>query len=61
MNKSKTISVGNTQKFTKQQLLQSEKFFDRKDAVNALLEEDKEYSADEAQKLIDDFMKGQVK
>ncbi len=48
-------------KFTKEQLLQSERFFNRKDILAALLTNDKEYSFEQAEQLIDDYMKGKVK
>lgn len=47
--------------FSKEQLLMSERFADRKDALNALLTSDKQYSISEVEKLLDNFLKGKVK
>ena len=48
-------------RFTKKQLLGSKRFEERKDALGAILSDTETYTVDEAQKLLDDFMKGQVK
>lgn len=48
-------------KFTKEQLLASKRFSDRKDLINALLLENKKYSIEEADKKITEFLKGKVK
>ena len=48
-------------KFSKEQLLKSQKYKDERDLINALLKEDKKYSLSDVDKLIDDFMKGKVK
>lgn len=47
--------------FTKAQILTSKKYANRKDLVGALLAEDKTYTADEADALIEKYLKGQVK
>lgn len=47
-------------KFTKTQIVDSKKYKIRKDLVNALLDEDKLYSFDEVDKLINKFMKSKV-
>lgn len=47
--------------FTKAQLLTSKKYANRRDLVGALLAEDKTYTADEADALIEKYLKGQVK
>ncbi|MFR0018661.1 MAG: hypothetical protein ACLRU3_01770 [Paraclostridium sp.] len=47
-------------KFTKSQIVNSKKYRIRKDLVNALLDEDKLYSFDEVDKLINKFMKSKV-
>lgn len=51
----------NENKFSKEQILKSEKYKDKRDLINALLKEDKRYSLSDVDKLIDDFMKGKVK
>ena len=48
-------------KFTKEQLLNSNKYKHNKDALSVLLEEDRSYSIQEVEKLLTDFMKGKVK
>lgn len=47
--------------FTKEQILSSKKYKKRRDLLGVLLEDKKEYSFDEVDKLIDDFMKRGVK
>lgn len=46
--------------FTKQQLIKSKRFENRRDALNALLDDSKSYTINQAQAVIDKFMKGQV-
>lgn len=48
-------------KFTKEQLVSSKKFSKYKDILSATLEGGKEYTAKEAQEIIENFMKGKVK
>ena len=48
-------------KYTKEQLLESAKFGDRPDLVNALLHDGELYTVEEAEKVINKFMKGKVK
>lgn len=45
-------------KFTKHQLLKSKKYAHRQDALNALLKDDKTYSFDEVDEILDKFYKG---
>lgn len=47
--------------FTKNQLIRSRKFKSYRDALNVLLNESKEYTIGEVEKLLADFMKGKVK
>ncbi len=47
--------------FTKEQLLSSERFRDRRDLLNALLKGDKLYSVSQAEGMIEIYMKGKVK
>lgn len=47
--------------FTKEQLLSSERFRGKRDLLNALLEEDKTYTASQAEEMIEKYMKGKVK
>lgn len=43
--------------FTKESLLQSIKYADRKDLLNALLEENKEYTIKEVDSIIENFQR----
>lgn len=47
--------------FTRDQLLYSERFRGKRDLLNALLEEDKTYTALQAEEMIEKYMKGKVK
>lgn len=47
--------------FTKEQLLSSEKYAGRRDALTAILEDGKTYTTAEADQLLDKFMKTEVK
>lgn len=48
-------------KFSKSQLINSQRFSKRRDLLNAVLKDDEQYSIAEAQAAIDKFMKGKVK
>jgi len=56
-----TAPAKSVTKFTKAQLLSAKRFEGRKDALGAVLSDTETYTVEEAQKLLDDFMKGQVK
>lgn len=56
-NKSE-IKTENT--YTKDQILMSEKYAKRRDLVNALLEDDKEYTIAEVDEMMEKFLKGKV-
>lgn len=47
--------------FSKEQILSSKRYRDKKDLVNVLLKNEKSYSLDQVDDLIDKFMKGKVK
>ena len=49
------------QKFSKGQLIGSERFSGRRDLLTAMLSEEKMYSVFEAEKIIEKFLKGKVK
>ena len=56
-----TISETTTEsKFTKVQLVNSKKYANRRDLLTAMLKDGESYSHGEANKLIEDFMKGVV-
>jgi hypothetical protein len=46
--------------FSKEQLVASKKFKDHSDLVNALLEDDKTYSLEEVEMMVEKYMKGKV-
>ena len=48
-------------RFTKAQLINSKKYSNNKDMLAALLKDGESYSHGEVNKLIEDFMKGEVK
>ena len=48
-------------KFSKDQLLKSERYQQRRDLLSALLDEKNSYSHSDVEQIINDFMKGTVK
>ncbi len=48
-------------RYTKDQLIRSERYRSQRDLIRALLDDRKEYSAVEAEEIINQFMKGRVK
>lgn len=62
MEKDKKIEVKTTEsKYSKEQLLKSKKYSNRKDLLVVLLDDKKEYSFAEVEAEIDKFMKRGVK
>ncbi|MFL8797994.1 hypothetical protein Q3228_18955 [Clostridioides difficile] len=55
---SKTLSKGTDYKFTKEQIVNSKKYVNRKDLLNAILKENELYSFSEVEEIINNFMKG---
>jgi hypothetical protein len=49
---------GKTPTFTKARLLKSKKYFGRRDALSALLKDDKTYTHDDVQQILEKFYKG---
>ena len=47
--------------FSKEQILVSARFANRRDLVDALLDEDKSYTIETVDNLVEKYMKGQVK
>ena len=47
--------------FTKEQIINSDKFEDKKDVLNVILKENEKYSINEVLELIDEFLKEEVK
>lgn len=60
MAKGKKVETIIEDRFTKQQIVNSKKFKDNVDLLNALLKDDKLYTLEEVNKTIEDFMKGKV-
>ncbi|MFL8713017.1 hypothetical protein Q3304_19770 [Clostridioides sp. GD02377] len=58
INLSKTLNKEDSYKFTKEQIVNSRKYVNRKDLLNATLKENELYSFSEAEEIIDKFMKG---
>lgn len=50
----------NNVKHTKESIMSSSKYADYKDVINILLDKDMEHSTDEVDKMIDEFLKGEV-
>lgn len=50
----------NVPTFKKSQLMASKRYQNKVDLVDALLSDDKEYTLDEVDKIIDNFLKGKV-
>lgn len=44
-------------KFTKEQILKSKKYIEKRDLINALLNDEESYSLQEVDEMIDKFMK----
>ena len=51
----------NEQKFSKEQILASARYANRRDLVDALLYEDKSYTIETVDNMIEKYKKGQVK
>ena len=50
----------NNVKHTKESIMLSSRYADCKDVINILLDKDTEYSTDEVDKMIDEFLKDEV-
>ncbi|WP_334303808.1 hypothetical protein [Clostridioides difficile] len=55
---SKTLGKEENYKFTKEQIVNSKKYVNRKDLLNAILKENELYSFSEVEDRINKFMKG---
>ena len=51
---------GTERVFSKEQLISSSKYIARRDLLDALLDDNKEYSINETETIIERFMKGKV-
>ncbi len=47
--------------YTKQAILNSERYYTKKDLVNALLDNDKKYTLQEVDSIINKYLKGVIK
>lgn len=53
--------TGRPDSFTKEQILSSKRYQDRRDAISVVLEDGKSYFLAEVDEMIEKFMKGKVK
>ena len=60
MKTSKKESKITEEKYTKNQIVRSKTFIDNKDLLNAVLKEDKSYSKQEINKIIENYKKGKL-
>lgn len=56
----KTETIKEESKFTKEQILSSTKYANRRDALGVILSDDKTYTQEQVDTLLDKFMKGKV-
>ncbi|WFD12210.1 hypothetical protein [Tepidibacter hydrothermalis] len=56
-----TVESVEVMTFSKEKIISAKKYSNRKDILNELLEDGKEYSFDQVDTLMDDYMKGKVK
>lgn len=56
----KEVNEKQEAKFTKEQILASKKYTNRRDALSAILADGKEYTCTQVDSLLDEFMKGKV-
>lgn len=54
-NKSNDIA-----KFTKEQFLQSKRFYENRDILDVILDDDKNYSFDEVEEILKTFLESEV-
>lgn len=59
--KAETLESRQAPQFTKEQILASARYQNRRDLVNALLNDGKGYTMEAVDRMIDNFMKGRVK
>ena len=59
MKKGETVEKAEA--FSKSSIMMSKRFSNRKDALSFLLEDEESYTIEQVDKILDDYMKGQVK
>lgn len=60
MKTSKKENNVTEEKYTKNQIVKSKTFINNKDLLNAILKDDKSYSKQEINKIIENYKKGKV-
>ena len=60
MGEKQEVNQKQVTKFPKEKLLKSQKYSNQKDVMNVILDDDKDYSFEEVDTKINEFMKGQV-
>lgn len=55
------MGISNTQRFFKEQLIKSPKFTEYRDILIFLMEDEKKYSIDETEKLIENYLRMEAK
>ena len=61
MAKKNTEDIEQNAAFTKEQILNSKKYRNRRDALGVVLKDDESYTIADIESLLDGFMKGKVK
>ncbi len=61
MTKATTAEAPAATKYTKEQLIRSERYMIRRDLLGALLKDSKRYTIEEVDTLLQNYMKGKVK
>lgn len=61
MVKNTTAESTAVSKYSKEQLISSERYVKRRDLLGALLKDGKDYSVEEVDTLLENYMKGKVK
>lgn len=57
----KTVAKKEATKYSKEQLLEYDGFFNEKDIINTLFNDDKKYTINEAKSIIEKFKKKEVR
>ena len=57
----KTATTKEVAKYSKQQILSSKRYSDKRDVLNVVLDDYMRYTIDEIEKLIANFLKGKVR
>ncbi len=55
------VKEATTKKYAKEQLIASQRYADKRDLLEALLDDDKKYSLSDVDSKIEKYMKGEVK